>query len=99
MGFEAKGAYSGKNQTMPSRTMRGIIWKAIGNPEHGQSAAEHVNLLIDGFYQDLKWAGIAAIDGFSELVIIAIPVVIVWPLKMSSSLKFQACSAFFFRLG
>ncbi|KAK3714682.1 hypothetical protein LTR37_007662 [Vermiconidia calcicola] len=49
--------------------------------------------------QGRRWAGIAAIDALTEIMITAYPVVMVWPLQMSAKLKAQVASAFVFRLG
>ena len=49
--------------------------------------------------QGRRWAGIAAVDALTEIVIMAVPVAIIWPLKMSVELKVQASAAFLFRIG
>jgi hypothetical protein len=49
--------------------------------------------------QGRKWALIAAFDAATELILIAIPVMIVWPLRLPFYLKAQVSTAFAFRLG
>nr|OQO17916.1 hypothetical protein B0A51_12471 [Rachicladosporium sp. CCFEE 5018] len=49
--------------------------------------------------QSARWGGIAAFDVLTELTLIVMPFVIVWPLQMSTKLKLQVTSAFSFRLG
>ena len=59
----------------------------------------HSFIMLRCFAQGRKWIGIATTDALTELVIMAIPIAIVCPLKMSTKLKFQASSAFLFRVG
>jgi hypothetical protein len=49
--------------------------------------------------QGHKWATIAAFDAATELILIAIPMTIVWPLRLPFYLKAQVVTAFGFRLG
>lgn len=58
-----------------------------------------MQIFADWVEQRRKWAGIATVDALTELIIMAVPIAIVWPLKMSTKLKFQAVSVFLFRAG
>ncbi|KAK4954574.1 hypothetical protein LTR10_008007 [Elasticomyces elasticus] len=49
--------------------------------------------------QSTKWSAITAFDAVTELLIIAIPIVLVRPLQMSRKLKWEVVSAFMFRIG
>jgi hypothetical protein len=50
-------------------------------------------------HQPLKWKTIAAFDVATEFMLMMVPVLIVWPLKMAKHLKIQVVSAFMFRIG
>ncbi|KAK3699759.1 hypothetical protein LTR37_016268 [Vermiconidia calcicola] len=45
-----------------------------------------------------KWAGVGAFDAATELLLVALPVALVWPLQMKTRLKAQVVSAFMFRI-
>ena len=47
--------------------------------------------------QDIRWAIISALDSFTELLLILMPSVVVWPLQLSFNLKVQVVTAFLFR--
>jgi len=49
--------------------------------------------------QGTRWAIISALDASTELLLILMPSVIVWPLQLSFGLKIQVVSAFAFRVG
>lgn len=49
--------------------------------------------------QDTRWAIISALDALTELLLILMPLVIIWPLQLSFSLKTQVVTAFMFRAG
>ena len=58
-----------------------------------------VSGLIAPPFQTTAWAAIAAFDVLTELALMAVPMIIVWPLQMSFYLKLQVSAAFMFRLG
>jgi len=49
--------------------------------------------------QGTRWAIISVLDALTELLLIAMPSVIVWPLQLSFGLKTQVVTAFTFRAG
>jgi hypothetical protein len=49
--------------------------------------------------QGTRWAIISALDASTELLLILMPSVIVWPLQLSFGLKVQVVTAFAFRVG
>ncbi|KAF2772120.1 hypothetical protein EJ03DRAFT_267180 [Teratosphaeria nubilosa] len=49
--------------------------------------------------QPAKWTTITAFDVATEVALMAVPILIVWPLKMDRHLKIQVVSAFMFRIG
>ncbi|KAM0721383.1 hypothetical protein Q7P37_002307 [Cladosporium fusiforme] len=48
---------------------------------------------------DPTWVAIAAFDTATELVLVIMPFIVVWPLQLSFDLKVQVVVAFSFRLG
>jgi hypothetical protein len=50
-------------------------------------------------HQGTRWAVISTLDASTELLLILMPSVIVWPLQLSFSLKVQVVTAFAFRVG
>lgn len=49
--------------------------------------------------QRTRWALISALDCLTEVLLIFMPLVVVWPLQLSFSLKTQVVTAFMFRAG
>jgi hypothetical protein len=49
--------------------------------------------------QGTRWAIISALDALTELLLILMPSIMVWPLQLSFSLKTQVVTAFAFRAG
>lgn len=49
--------------------------------------------------QGTRWAIISALDALTELLLILMPSIMVWPLQLSFSLKLQVVTAFAFRAG
>ena len=49
--------------------------------------------------QGTRWAVVSALDALTELLLILMPSVMVWPLQLSFSLKMQVVTAFAFRVG
>lgn len=49
--------------------------------------------------QDTRWAIISALDSSTELLLILMPSIVVWPLQLSFNLKIQVIIAFLFRAG
>lgn len=49
--------------------------------------------------QGTIWAIISALDALTELLLILMPSIMVWPLQLSFSLKIQVVTAFAFRAG
>ena len=50
-------------------------------------------------HQGIRWAIISALDALTELMLILMPSVMVWPLQLSFGLKVQVVTAFAFRAG
>jgi uncharacterized membrane protein len=49
--------------------------------------------------QGPRWAIISVLDAFTELLLILMPSIMVWPLQLSFGLKLQVVTAFAFRAG
>lgn len=49
--------------------------------------------------QGTRWAIISALDALTELLLILMPSIMVWPLQLSFTLKLQVITAFAFRAG
>jgi hypothetical protein len=49
--------------------------------------------------QGTRWAIISAFDSLTELFLILMPSIVVWPLQLSFNLKVQVVTAFVFRAG
>jgi hypothetical protein len=50
-------------------------------------------------HQGTRWAIISAFDSLTELFLILMPSIVVWPLQLSINLKVQVVTAFVFRAG
>ena len=60
-------------------------------------AAESMAILCPS--QKKRWAFISALDSLTELLLVVMPCIMVWPLQLSFGLKLQVVTAFMFRLG
>jgi hypothetical protein len=49
--------------------------------------------------QGTRWAIISALDALTEVMLILMPSIMVWPLQLSFGLKLQVVTAFAFRAG
>lgn len=49
--------------------------------------------------QDTTWVAVAAFDAATEVLLVVLPILVVWPLQLSFDLKIQVVVAFSFRLG